>query len=207
MVKGFCETIRYISLVVFPILGGLAILSKPLVVVLWGEKWLPIVFPMQVLCLAAAIRCILAPIGTIFLCKRRPDIPFKFSIIRLFFTFLVVGSLSFFFGLNGVALGILFSIFPSFFLVFLSFKMLNASLSRFLFAFYEAAIATLISMVCALAVYRLLLVTDVSIFPILISAVIAGIIGYFASLFFFFYEIAKEIIHMIRTILLGYTTD
>lgn len=54
-------SIRLFSFVVFPAMTGLALIAKEFVVVLLTEKWLPIVFPMQMFCIAFAFLSISSP--------------------------------------------------------------------------------------------------------------------------------------------------
>ena len=54
-------SIRLFSFVVFPAMIGLALIAEEFVLILLTEKWLPIVFPMQMFCLAFAFLSISSP--------------------------------------------------------------------------------------------------------------------------------------------------
>ena len=132
LVAGYVKTARYIGLIVFPALAGLAALAHPTVAVLWGEKWLPVVVPLQLLCLAAGFRCIVSPAGAIFLCKNRPDLPVKLAIAALVATVAAVGTLGWLYGLVGVAAGVCISTLPYFVTLWLAFRLTNSSPIRLL---------------------------------------------------------------------------
>lgn len=131
LAAGYVKAVKYIALIVFPMLGGLAVVARPAVAVLWGHKWLPIVIPLQILCVSAAMRCVFAPIGAVFMCKDRPDILFKFGLVRLTFTFAVVGCLGYALGLVGIALGMVLSTLPAFYLLHIALRLMKASWGLF----------------------------------------------------------------------------
>ena len=102
---GYFTASKYIAWVTFPALGGLALLSPLVVNLLWGEKWLVIILPMRILCLSAAINCVMDLSKALFLCKERPDLPFKFEIYTLSTAVVSVSLLGYYLGLTGVACG------------------------------------------------------------------------------------------------------
>ena len=200
LIAGYVKAVKYITLGAFPALGGLAVLSDLTVTVLWGEKWLPIVIPLQILCLCAAIRCAMQPLGSIFLCKNRPDIPFKFGLVRLVFTFAVVGVLGYLYGLNGVAGGMLASTLPSIYLLLLAFKMTESSPVKLLSALWVPMAASGASMLCAYGARFGLELFGLAQWGILLCSVLAGITGYMACIFLFFPATASEILDTIYNI-------
>lgn len=200
LIAGYVKAVKYIALGAFPALGGLAVLANLAVTVLWGEKWLPIVIPLQILCLCAAIRCSMQPIGSIFLCKNRPDIPFKFGLVRLVFTFSAVVFLGYLYGLKGVALGMLASTLPSIYILCLAFKMTESSPVKLLSALWVPAVASGVSMLCAYGMSLALKLLGLAQWGILLSSILAGIAGYMVCMFFVFPATAKEILETIFTI-------
>lgn len=107
IIKGSNKTSQYIGILVFPLLSGLAVVAKPFVLVLWGQNWIEIIFPLRVLCFCAIIKCISTPLNSLFLSIDRPDIPFKISIFGFLAAVPFVGSSCFYFGLKGVSFGML----------------------------------------------------------------------------------------------------
>jgi PST family polysaccharide transporter len=91
MSNAFLTTVRYASLVVFPLAVFLGILAEPLTVELFGDQWKPAVPAVQVLCVWAAASTILYVTGNAFKARSRPDILFKLAVPQA--VALVVGSL------------------------------------------------------------------------------------------------------------------
>jgi len=200
LIVGYVKAVKYIALGVFPVLGGLAALSDLTVTILWGEKWLPIVIPMQILCFCAAMRCVMTPIGSIFLCKNRPDIPFKFSMVALVFTFSVVCILGYLYGLNGVAAGMLTSTLPSLYLIHLAFKMTESSPIILLSVLWVPTVASIMSMLCAYGVSFGLEFYGLNQWATLMCSVLSGIAGYIVCLLVMFPSTTREILQSISTI-------
>ncbi len=201
LIAGYVKASKYIGLGAFPALGGLAVLAHSIVVVLWGAKWLPIVVPMQILCLCAALRCVMTPIGSIFLCKDRPDILFKFGLVRLAFTFSVVGIFTYLYDLNGVAIGMLVSTIPAIYILSLAFKMTESSPLKFLLALWEPTLATCVSMLCAFCTSYGLHLIELHQWIILCGSVLAGIAGYIICLRVLFHSLMQEILSTINVII------
>ncbi|MBE3038276.1 MAG: lipopolysaccharide biosynthesis protein, partial [Chloroflexi bacterium] len=143
LAAGYVKATRYIAIIALPMLGGLAVVAQPAVAVIWGEKWLPVVLPLQLLCLGAAMRCILMNSGLIFLCKNRPDLPFKFGLLQLGVTLVAVGGLGFAFGLNGIALGMVVSTSSGLYPAVFALRMVRSSLARLLSALWPSIAGTI----------------------------------------------------------------
>ena len=194
LIAGYVKAVKYIALGAFPALAGLAVLAEPLVRVLWGEKWLPVIAPMRILCLCAAIRCVMQPLGSIFLCKDRPDIPFKFGLVRLVFTFLVVAGLGYLYGLNGIAGGMLASTLPSLYILTFAFKMAQSSVFKLLSALWVPVVGSGVVMLSAYGASIGLESLGLAQWSVLPGAVLAGIMGYVACFIIVFRGAVKEVL-------------
>ena len=200
LIKGFITSVKYVTLIVFPILGGLAVTAKMLVPLLWGEKWVSIVVPMQILCACAAMRCAGQPVGSIFLVKNRPDIPFKFSIVTFIVTLITVSIGGSLYGINGVALGMLLSTIPYMYIINLACVMTSTSILRYIKGILPNILALLSFIVCSsLTINFLENLTNN--FVSIVAAVLIGLIGYIFSLYLFFNDWLDEITHKIRSTL------
>ena len=113
MLSGYLKGVRFICFFTLPSLGGLAVLANIAVPLLWGDKWLPIIIPLQILCVSAAFQSLGGATRIIFILKGRPDIPFKFNVAFLSFTIALVALLGYFYGIMGVALGMALSTLPN----------------------------------------------------------------------------------------------
>ncbi len=143
MLSLYINSTYSIALFVFPILAILIVLAKPLVVLLWGEKWLGVVEPMRILCLAAAVRSVTTHSGYIYMSKNKPEYRFVFGIIRLVITFLAVFFLGRSYGLVGIALGMLISTFPSIVYAHIALKMMSSSLWKLVEVLIPVIVITL----------------------------------------------------------------
>ena len=199
LVKGYLKATQYIGLIVFPVLGGLAILAPLIIDVLWGAKWLPIVTPLRILCCASAIGCVTRPISSVFLCKDRPDMPFKLSVLSLSFAVLSVPGLAYYFGLNGVAVGMTFSMLPGCYGIFLASKITNTKVSLFFNTLSIPIFVSLSSSIGAYAVQQSLIFLNLSSIVVLIISTFFGVVFYLSVLFILFRETITDITDIINT--------
>lgn len=197
---GYVKGFKYISLVSLPALGGLTVTAEIAVPVLWGDKWLAIILPMQILCLATAIKCITDSTRYVFLCKDRPDIPFKFNIVSLVFTIMAVCFFGYLYGIIGVATGMLVSTLPNFYYVYLGIKIINLPVRRLFDACWPIVFATAITMISAHLVIVLLGILNVNTFITLPCSILGGISGFVISLRYGFKSVFIEIITTFKTI-------
>lgn len=210
LARGYVKVVHYISLIAFPVLGGLAAVARPTVATLWGEKWLPIVPALQILCVSAALRCIVSPVGTIFLCKNRPDIPFKLSIAVFAWTAVAVAALGMSFGhlwgtqaaLNGVALGMVLSVLPTYFTLWLAFRMVRQPMSMLGRALWPPVAVTAITVAVALVVHYLMARADLAPWWQLLAVVPAGVATYIGAMRLLFPEVVKNLFDLVKTVLL-----
>lgn len=200
LIGGFIKAVKFVTLLVYPMLGGLAVVAKPLVQLMWGEKWLPVVVPMQILCLRAAIYCSIQPVGSIFLCKNRPDIPFKFSIVTLWLTVATVGIGGYYFGLIGIAVAMVVSTLPYGYIINLAFEMTRSSILSFCKALFPATTATLIGMFWSYGTVNSMEGIIHNSLVIIGFALLTSVLGYVATFFCFFKKEKNEIIKMIHAL-------
>lgn len=103
----YLKTIRVISIVSFPLLIGLFVLAKPLVLVVYGEKWSMAIIPLQILSIVGMFQSIGSTVGFVLLAKGRSDIEFKWNLFYLGAFFLVL-IISVHYGLIALVLGVAF---------------------------------------------------------------------------------------------------
>ncbi|MEG2070909.1 MAG: oligosaccharide flippase family protein, partial [Bacteroidales bacterium] len=80
--NGFKKTIKSTMLVSFLVMFGLAAIAKPLIVILIGEKWLPSVYYLQILCFSGMFYPFHAINLNILQVKGRSDLILKLEIIK-----------------------------------------------------------------------------------------------------------------------------
>lgn len=197
---GYIKTARYMAIILFPALGGLAAVAEPAVAVLWGQKWLPVIVPLQILCFRSAIQSVVSPVSAIFLCKDRPDIPFKFNLCALVFTCVAVFGLGYAFGLVGVALGMLVSVTPSVVLLWLAFRLTDSRLKSLFFALTPPAVAATISSLSALGAVHLTMLWGGGNVIALGLGVLTGLSSYLAVMWFGFGDTTREVSQTVRIV-------
>jgi O-antigen/teichoic acid export membrane protein len=81
--NGYIKTLTFISLISFPVLFGLMAVAPEFVRVFYGEKWTPVILPLQILCVCGMLKSIFHTMGSILNAKGRPDIGFKWNAVML----------------------------------------------------------------------------------------------------------------------------
>ena len=194
LLRGYSKAIQYIALGIFPAMGGLAVLARELVTVLWGQSWLPVVLPMQIFCVCGAVRCIMTPIGSVFNSKHRPDLLFKFSLFQLGVTLVAVGALGYFFGLNGVAFGMLIVQLGSLVQLKMMAVLVNASLTTVLASLKQAFWATAFMMAVLWPIKMTLTQSGLQAYLILLCTVPLGVVIYVLSLRLLYRDVFDDVL-------------
>jgi len=103
--RAYLKVNKTLSLITFPLLAGLFVLSSQFVHIFYDSSWIPTIMPMQILCLVGAIKSIMHNNGAIFYAKNRTDISLKWGVIQLVIIPLplILGS---FYGLPGIAVAL-----------------------------------------------------------------------------------------------------
>src|SRR5213075_3192222 len=72
--------IRLFGTIAIPMGVGMCVLAMPLVRMLYGEQWLPMVPLLQIAAIIGIIRALHALVSNIFAAKGRPDVEFKITL-------------------------------------------------------------------------------------------------------------------------------
>lgn len=199
--EDYSKVARYLSLMSFPLLIGLAALAKPLVLILWGKEWAPVVVPMQILCAAFAVSCVASPIGAVFLVGHRPEVLPKLSLIKLPLSYLFVIVASLLWGIEGAAFGYFLRVLLIGFEFFFAKKLFGASFSYLL---KQLLPATTASLSCGLTALWFMTVTNSlginNIYGFTLS-VILGAAAFFITLRLLFKPVLDEAYSMAKKVL------
>ncbi len=128
----FLKTMNYLSFVNFPVYLLLAVLAKPLVLIMFGEGWIEAVPLIQILAFTFLLRSIGNPSGSLLLSRGRANVAFYWNLILFIFypISILVGS---FWGIIGITIGTLvlqiILLIPNW--KFIVFKYSNATLGEF----------------------------------------------------------------------------
>jgi len=91
---GFLNAVKYISMITFPLMTGLAFCSEDFISVAYGTRWLPAAGPLKLLCFGAALASVNCIVFSLFNAKGRPDLGLKWNLFRLPATVILVIALS-----------------------------------------------------------------------------------------------------------------
>ena len=77
--NGYLKVVKYISLITFPMMAGLFVVAPEFISVIYGTKWQPTVLVLQILCIVGAMQSIGTTVGSVLYSKGRSDIAFKWN--------------------------------------------------------------------------------------------------------------------------------
>lgn len=100
--SGFFRVVEGVSLMAFPLLGGLALLAPQFVPLYFGPQWHPIIAPVQFLAIAGMFRSATIHVGTLLHARGRPDISMKMTAVRTPLVGIVIW-IGTYWGLDGAA--------------------------------------------------------------------------------------------------------
>jgi len=196
--KGYVKAIKYTSLIAFPLLAGLAVVAPEFIAIVIGEKWKPMVLPLQILCIAGALNSIGTHVGSILLSKGRSDIQFKWNI----FTAIVLPVailIGIKYGINGVAMAVAIMTCSLFLIIQkISNKLIDLSFHVFFKALYPATICSGILVTSVLVFQKLTKFIFLQEIVALISSIIIGAVSYIVAILIIDNYIFKEIKVLVR---------
>ncbi|MDP2688968.1 MAG: MOP flippase family protein [Deltaproteobacteria bacterium] len=196
----YLKVIRSISLVTFPMMTGLVMVSREFVLTVYGSRWEGAILPLQLLCIVGALQSIGTTGGVIFNSRGRPDLTLKIGSVASFVT---VGAflMGIRWGLIGLIIAYIAVSIPIFITgQFFANRLIGLSMAEFARALFPAGVCSA-AMFCVLFGFRLLnassLHLDIS--STLALFVLLGIItyGFFAVMVLKVPE-AAEAIEMVK---------
>lgn len=196
--QGYLKAIKYTSLITFPLLAGLAAVAPVFIPIAIGEKWIPMVLPLQILCIAGAFKSIGTHVGSILLSKGRSDIQFKWNIFASIAIVIAV-LIGVRYGIDGVAISItIMSL--SLFLVIqkITNRLIDLRFYDFFKALYPATVGSCILIVSALAFQRLSIFIPLQDIASLMGSIVNGVIFYLFAIWITDNNIFKEVIVLIK---------
>lgn len=102
--RAYLRTLSLVMFVVLPASAGLVLAAEPLLVVVYGEKWLPSVMPLQILAVFGLMRALAAFSGYMFEGIGLPKIAFQLGLMRLAFIAPLIVPVTKIYGLKGAAI-------------------------------------------------------------------------------------------------------
>ncbi len=104
--EAYLAVVKLLSTLTIPAAVGLAILAPEIIGLIYGEKWLPAVGSLQILCLFGGCRSILAINGYLYNAVGKPYISFYLGTFRLLLILIGIYPLTKAYGLIGASLSV-----------------------------------------------------------------------------------------------------
>ncbi len=190
--SAYLKVNKYISTITFPLLAGLIMVAPDFIPIVFGEKWAPMIVPLQILCVAGALKSVLTTVGSIFLSKGHSDIQFKWNV----FTAIVLPIailIGIRYGITGVAMAITIMSFLLFLIIqSVANNLINLNFSDYFKALYPATTGSMLVIISLLIYQKLSIYSHLDIFW-LISSIILGIIVYILAMRIIAKELFREI--------------
>ncbi len=79
MRAGYLQSVKYITLITFPIMAILYVVAPEFIKIVYGSKWISSVGVLQILCIVGALQSIGTTVGSVLYAKGRSDIGFKWN--------------------------------------------------------------------------------------------------------------------------------
>jgi O-antigen/teichoic acid export membrane protein len=107
--KGYLRILNLTLLLSIPIAAIIFILAPELISILYGEKWLPIIPALQILCLFGITRAINSTFGAIFQASGNPKYLSKTAAIQLISLIIIIYPLALYGNIAGVSIAVTIS--------------------------------------------------------------------------------------------------
>jgi PST family polysaccharide transporter len=199
--NSYIKVNKTLSLITFPLMGGLAAFAPEFVRAFYGPGWEPVIVPMQILCALSAIRSIMHNNGTIFYIKNRPDLAFRWGLIQMITIPipLLIGAT---YGLRGVAIALTITFI--FYFVYIQ-KIINSLIDLHLLTYlrnFQSIITSSILIIVFISIYKVGIkkIVDVNNIVILLSGSIITAILYLISVRLFNQSSWYEINSLFRSV-------
>lgn len=106
MRKAYLKTLRYLVMIIFPAAFGMISVAWYFIRVIYGEKWLPAVTILQVLCIYGLSRAILKTTENVYLAAGKPKIQTSINILQLTMILILIFPLTQIYGTFGTAISV-----------------------------------------------------------------------------------------------------
>jgi O-antigen/teichoic acid export membrane protein len=148
--NAYLKIIYYITLITFPIYILITILAEPIVLIMFGEKWITSSVILQILAIFFLLKSTGSSIGSLIMATGKVHLEFWWN-VGMFVIFPLTIYLGSFYGLKGVAISLvimrLLAIIPMWY--YMMQPVIHATLKEYFQSFYKAFIFTVVSALVA----------------------------------------------------------
>ena len=197
LASAYLRSVGAIAMITFPMMAGLYLVAEDFVMILFGEKWMPMAGALQILCWVGLIHSVSTTVGTIYLSTGNTRIAFY---VTLFATplYLVSFLIGVQWGITGVAVSYVLAMAVVTVINFrIGFRIIGADLGNLLGTLLPSLFSSLIMMAAVWFVQEQLLHSSIA-FRFAIS-VVSGILVYILATFLFNRSRLQEILEIGRS--------
>lgn len=108
--EAYLKVVTLSTLVSIPLAGGIVVLAPQFVRIFMGEKWLPIILPLQILAVSGLLRSLAGTGGSLFNAIGKPQIGFRLNVVRLIIIAATIYPLTLHWGIAGTSFSVLLGI-------------------------------------------------------------------------------------------------
>lgn len=191
--SAYLKTFQYVTMLSIPAAFGIFVIAPNFVEIVLGDKWIPSVVPMQILCIFGLIRSVVAPMGNVFQAVGKPQILVKTSISNLLFILLFIYPLTNFYGIIGTSMSVSFAAFTA--MIYCFYKvihLLNLNLTDIILIILKPFAASIVMIITVY--FAIMLIYPMSALT-LIGLVVIGFFSYSASIYLISKNILIELIN------------
>jgi O-antigen/teichoic acid export membrane protein len=177
--EAYLKVLQLTAFLSFPIAGLIFVLAPDFTKIFLGEKWIPMVPAMQVLCIFGLLRAFNATTGPIFQAVGKPLILTKISLIQLIFLATIIYPLTIKGKLIGVSWAVTFANSFCFILAFQKIiKITKESKKNIISVIIPPALIT-ISIMCLIHLLKIIMLDRTSLFTIFVLSILLSLSIYF----------------------------
>jgi lipopolysaccharide exporter len=109
----YLRVLQAVAFVCLPVAGATFVLGPAFVRIFLDEKWLPMIGPLRLLCIAGVLRAVQNTYGSVFIGTGRPELITKIAVVNIAVMALLIFPLTKRFALEGTAAAVSVSLFIS----------------------------------------------------------------------------------------------
>lgn len=197
--EGYLMILSFCALLIMPLSIGLFILAPDIITVLLGQKWLPMLPALRVLCIFGLIRPFGGIAGTLINSVGKPEILKRVSTVQLIIMAIIIYPLSKIYGIFGTSLAVTLAIvFPVSFLLYLATKMINLQPKKIIKKLLIPAVSSFLMAIGVYVIKKQILPQ-----PLLVNFIILvafGVLIYVVSIFKLDREMISDIKRALKEI-------
>lgn len=196
----YLKVLKYILIISVPFVLILFLLAPEFLKIVYGDKWLPAISVLRILCFAGLIKAVSGTTNPIFLAKGRTKTDFYLTLIPTSLFFILLWPMTSLLKIEGAALAVLISSFIAMIFSFIRIKRIFIVNFRELFISVKYPLLSSLLMLLGIAGVKLSLENNNFIYPSKIYLLAYFLIGsfiYLASFFIFNRKLFREIKNLI----------